>query len=71
MAKSLKDLFLTKYLNFLLDKKLTTTNQSGLKPGDSYIGQLLSITLEIYKSFHDGLEVRSVFLSTSKDFDKV
>ena len=56
---------------FFLDNKLISTNQSGFKPGDSCINQLLSITHKIYKSFDDGLEVRSVFLDTSKAFDKV
>ena len=56
---------------FFLDNKLITSNQSGFKPGDSCINQLLSITHEIYKSFDDGLEVRSVFLDISKAFDKV
>ena len=56
---------------FFLDNKLITTNQSGFKLDDSCISQLLSITHEIYKSFDDGLEVRSVFLDISKAFDKV
>ena len=46
-------------------------NQSGFRPGDSCINQLLSITHEIYESFDVGLEVRSAFLDTSKAFDKV
>ena len=46
-------------------------NQSGFKPGNSCINQLLSITHEIYSSFDDGFEVRSVFLDISKAFDKV
>ena len=46
-------------------------SQSGVKPDDSCINQLLSITREIYKSFDDGIEVRSVFLEISKAFDKV
>ena len=37
----------------------------------SCINQLLSITHEIYQSFDDSLEVRAVFLDTSKAFDKV
>ena len=56
---------------FFLENKLITPHQSGFKPGDSCINQLLSITHEIYKSFDDGLEVRSVFLDISKAFDKV
>ena len=60
-----------KMFRFFLDNKLITTNHSGFKPGDFCINQLLSITHEIYKSFDDGLEVRSVFLDISKAFDKV
>ena len=50
---------------------LILQNQSGFKTGDSCVNQLLSITLEIYKSFDDGLDVRSVFLDISKALDKV
>ena len=56
---------------FFLDKGLISANQSGFKPGHSCINQLLSITHNIYKSFDDGYEVRSVFLDISKAFDKV
>ena len=50
---------------------MISSNQSGLKPGDSCINQLLSITHKIYKCFDDGFEVRGVFLDISKAFDKV
>ena len=43
---------------------------SEAKPGDPYFNQFLSITHEIYKSFGDGFDVRSVFLDISKAFDK-
>ena len=56
---------------FFLDEDLISDNQSGFKPGDSCINQLLSITHNIYKSFDDGYEVRGVFLDISKAFDKV
>ena len=56
--------------NFLLENNLISSNQSGFKPGDSCINQLLSITHEIYNSFDEGLEMRSVFLDISKAFDK-
>ena len=61
----------TKMFNFFIENKLISLNQSGFKPGDSCINQLLSITHEIYESFDVGLEVRSVFLDISKAFDKV
>ena len=53
------------------ENKLTSSSQSGFKPGDSCINQLLSITHEIYSYFDEGLEVRSVFLDIAKAFDKV
>ena len=56
---------------FFLENKLITPHQSGFKPGDSCVNQLLSITNEIYKCFYDGPEVRSVFLDISKAFGKV
>ena len=54
----------------MLENNLILPNQSGFKPRDSCINQLLSITHEIYNSFDEGLEVRGVFLDISKAFDK-
>ena len=51
---------------FFIENKLISHNQSGFKPGDSCINQLLVITHEIYKSFDDGFKVRGVFLDISK-----
>ena len=56
---------------FFLENKLIRPHKSVFKSGDSCINQLLSITRKVYKSFDDGLEVRSVFLDVSKAFDKV
>ena len=60
-----------KAFRVFLHKGLISANQSGFKPGDSCMNQLLSITHNMYKSFHDGYEVRGVFLDISKAFDKV
>ena len=57
--------------SFFLTNNLLAAKQSGFKPEDSCINQLLSITHEIYSSFDGGFEVRSVFLDISKAFDKV
>ena len=57
--------------NVFIENKLISPNQSGFKPGDSCINQLLAITHEIYKSFDEGFEVRGVFLDISKAFNKV
>ena len=56
-------------LNSILIWVLKT--QSFKAKNKDYLNQLLSITHEIYSSFDDGFEVRSVFLDISKAFDKV
>ena len=70
-GKILERLMFNEMFNFFIENKLISSNQSGFKPGDSCINQLLSITHEIYESFDEGLEVRSVFLDISKAFGKV
>ena len=49
---------------FFFEDKLIAANQSGFKPGDSCINQLIAITHEIYQSFDEGYEVRGVSLVT-------
>ena len=58
---------------FLQNEQLLNGSQSGFRPSDSCINQLLPITHEIFQSFDatPPLEVRSVFLDISKAFDKV
>ena len=56
---------------FFIENNLISKNQSGFRPGNACINQLLSIAHEIYQSFDDSLEVRAVFLDISKAFDKV
>ena len=51
--------------------ELISHNQSGFKPGNSCINQLLAITHEIHKTCDKDFEVRGVFLDISKAFDKV
>ena len=57
--------------DFLNQNDLISPAQSGFKPGDSCINQLLSITHEIYHSIDEDYEIRGVFLDISKAFDKV
>ena len=56
---------------FLSENELISHNQSGFKPGDSCIDQLLCITHDIYQSLDGGPQARGVFLDISKAFDKV
>ena len=70
-GKILECLIFNEMFPFFIKNGLISQNQLGFKPGDSCVNQLLSITHEIYKSFDDGFDVRSVFLDISKAFDKV
>ena len=45
-GKILERLMFSEMFNFFIENKLISSNQSGFKPGDSYINQLLSITHE-------------------------
>ena len=56
-----------------MEEDLLNPNQSGFRPSDSCINQLLAITHEIFEAFdcNPPLEVTSVFLDISKAFDKV
>ena len=56
---------------FFIKNGLFSQNQSGFNPRDWCVNQLFSITRELYKSFDDGFDVRSVFLGISNAFDKV
>ena len=55
---------------YFIENELISSSQSGFKPEDSCINQLLSITRDIYQSFDNGFEVRGVILDISKAFDK-
>ena len=58
-------------LKFFFENELISSDQSGFKPDDSCVNELVSITYEIYKSFDEGQEVMGIFLDISKAFDKV
>ena len=67
-----KNIF-NKTYSFLLEENLLNPNQSGFRPFDSCINQLVAITHEIFEAFdcNPSLGVRSVFLDISKAFDEV
>ena len=70
-TKIFERLMFNEMFEFFIENKLISSHQPGFKPGDSCVNRLLSITYEIYSSFDEGLVVRSVFLDSSKAFDKV
>ena len=47
---------------FFTENNLPSKHQSGFRPGDSTINQLLSLTTEIFNAFEDFDETRAVFL---------
>ncbi len=57
----------------LCENGLLTPNQSGFRPEDSTINQLLCITHKIYSASEDtpSKETRAVFLDLSKAFERV
>ena len=67
----LEQIIYNKMFEFFSENELISHNQSGFRPGDSCINQLLCITHHIYQSLDDGLETRGVFLDIFKAFDKV
>ena len=56
---------------YFIENELVSLSQSGFKPEDSCINQLLSRTHDMYQSFDNDFEVRGVFLDIYKAFDKV
>ena len=70
-SKIFERLLYDSMFKFITENNLMSLNQSGFKPGDSCVNQLLSITHQIFQFLDNGHEVRSVFLDMSKAFDKV
>ena len=72
-GKIFEKIIFDRLYNFLLQEELLNPNQSGFRPSDSCVNQLIAITHEIFEAFdcNPSLEVRSVFLDISKAFDKV
>ena len=72
-GKILEKLIYDSLYSHLVTNELLNQNQSGFRPGDSKVNQLLSITHTIFKAFdcNPPLDVRSVYLDISKAFDRV
>ena len=71
LSKIFEKLLFDNTYKFLITNSLLSENQSGFRPQDSTINQLLSITNEIYENFEQYAETRALFLDISKAFDKV
>ena len=56
---------------YFIKNDFISLDQSGFKPGDSGINQLLPIAYDIYNSFDCLYKSRGVFLNISKTFNNV
>ena len=70
-SKFLERIIYCTIFTYFIGNSLISENQSGFKPDDSCVNQLLAITHAIFSSFYDNYEVRRVFSDISKAFDKV
>ena len=61
-GKVFESLICNSLFEFFIENELISSNQSGFKPSDCCINQLLSITHEILKSFCNRYEVRGFFI---------
>jgi hypothetical protein len=56
---------------FLKKNNLVTKFQSGCRPGDSTVIQLISISIDFGKAIEDENEIRILFFDISEAFDRV
>ena len=72
-GKLMEKLMLISVFNFIDTRNMLSVHQSGFRPGDSCVPQLILIVHEIYNAFdaNPSLEVRGVFLDISKAFDRL
>ena len=72
-SKLFERIMFTYLYNHFVSNNLITSNQSGFRPGDSTINQLIDLVNDIHTSFdhRESLEVHAIFLDISKAFDKV
>ena len=70
-SKIIEKVVFTRVYNFLLDINFLNPLQSGFRPGDSTVNQLVYMVHKINDAFERGKEVRMVYLDISKAFDRV
>ena len=71
LSKTCEKILFIRLYNFLLEIGFLYKFQSGFRPGDSTVNQLLYLVHQIYHAFENGKEVRTVYLDISKAFDRV
>jgi hypothetical protein len=71
ISKVFEKLVFNHIYSYLTRSNLISSHQSGFRPGDSTVKQLVSICHNISQALDDGDEMLSVFLDFKKAFDKV
>ena len=71
LSKIYEKIVFKRLYNFLLEINFFAPLQSGFRPGDSTVNQLIFMVHKIYEALEQGSEVHMVFLDISKAFDKV
>ena len=71
ISKICEKIVFIRLYNFLLEIHFLNPFQSGFRPGDSTVNQLVFIVHKIYEALEQGKEAHMVFLDISKAFDKV
>jgi hypothetical protein len=71
ISKICEKIVFIRLYNFLLEIYFLNPFQSGFRPGDSTVNQLILIVHKIYEALEQGKEARMIFLDISKAFDKV
>ena len=61
LSKILEKIVFIRLYNFLLEIGYLNRLQSGFRPGDSTVNQLIYLVHQIYQAVEDGKEVRMVF----------
>ena len=72
-GKFFERLIFNSLFKYIDENELLNPNQSGFRPFDSCVNQLLSINHEIFSNFDcdPPKDIRAVFLDISKAFDKI
>ena len=71
IGKVLERLVFTKLYNYCKENNLLTWRNSGYKPFDSTVNQLIFLTHKIYEALEKGNDVCFVSLDASAAFDRV
>lgn len=72
-GKILEKMIFDDLYQYLCANQLLTPHQSGFRPGDSTINQLLLITHKIFTAFEEvhSKEIRAIFLDLSKHMTEI